>query len=135
MDGNKLKLPVGIENFKEIRTEGFYYIDKTTLIADLLHSWGKVNLFTRPRRFGKSEIEKVWYKALLNVDDKGNFEVSDEVLMNGLLTLSGLLQKHYGSKVIILIDEYDVPLAKAIIFCCADRMFAYCKREYIYGDE
>lgn len=48
------KLPVGIENFEEIRKEGFYYVDKTVLIRDLLNSWGKVNLFTRPRRFGKT---------------------------------------------------------------------------------
>ena len=48
----KIKLPVGIESFEEIRTEGFYYIDKTNLIRDLLEGWGKVNLFTRPRRFG-----------------------------------------------------------------------------------
>lgn len=54
MDDHKRKLPVGIENFEEIRTEGFYYIDKTGLITDLLQNWGKVNLFTRPRRFGKS---------------------------------------------------------------------------------
>lgn len=49
-----LKLPVGIENFEEIRTKGFYYVDKTGLIRDLLNNWGKVNLFTRPRRFGKT---------------------------------------------------------------------------------
>ena len=49
-----LKLPVGIENFKEIRIEGFYYVDKTKLIKQLLEQWGKVNLFTRPRRFGKT---------------------------------------------------------------------------------
>ena len=48
------KLPIGIESFEEIRTEGFYYIDKTGMIRDLLCNWGKVNLFTRPRRFGKS---------------------------------------------------------------------------------
>lgn len=48
------KLPVGIENFAEIRKEDFYYIDKTGLIRDLLNNWGKVNLFTRPRRFGKT---------------------------------------------------------------------------------
>lgn len=48
------KLPVGIENFEKIRQEGFYYIDKTGLIRDLLNNWGKVNLFTRPRRFGKT---------------------------------------------------------------------------------
>lgn len=50
----KVKLPIGIENFEEIRTEGFYYVDKTGLITELLSNWGKVNLFTRPRRFGKS---------------------------------------------------------------------------------
>lgn len=48
------KLPVGIEDFVEIRKEDFYYIDKTGLIRDLLGNWGKVNLFTRPRRFGKT---------------------------------------------------------------------------------
>ena len=49
-----LKLPVGIENFEDIRKLGFYYIDKTKLIEQLLQNWGKVNLFTRPRRFGKT---------------------------------------------------------------------------------
>ena len=49
-----LKLPVGIENFEEIRKLGFYYIDKTRLIEQLLQGWGKVTLFTRPRRFGKT---------------------------------------------------------------------------------
>lgn len=49
-----LKLPVGIEDFMEIRRQGFYYVDKTRLIEQLLDSWGKVNLFTRPRRFGKT---------------------------------------------------------------------------------
>lgn len=49
-----LKLPVGIENFEEIRHEGFYYADKTGLIEQLLNQWGKVNLFTRPLRFGKT---------------------------------------------------------------------------------
>ena len=49
-----VKLPIGIEDFKEIRTEGFYYVDKTGMITELLNNWGKVNLFTRPRRFGKS---------------------------------------------------------------------------------
>ena len=48
------KLPVGIENFEQLRKENFYYIDKTGLIRDLLNNWGFVNLFTRPRRFGKS---------------------------------------------------------------------------------
>ena len=51
---NTLKLPVGIENFEDIRKQGFYYIDKTKLVEQLLQNWGKVNLFTRPRRFGKT---------------------------------------------------------------------------------
>lgn len=50
----KAKLPIGIENFEKIRTMGFYYVDKTALIQELLDNWGEVNLFTRPRRFGKS---------------------------------------------------------------------------------
>ena len=48
------RLPVGIENFEEFSSENFYYVDKTLFIKDLLQNWGKVNLFTRPRRFGKS---------------------------------------------------------------------------------
>ena len=50
----KAKLPMGIENFMEMRTGGFYYVDKTGLIKTLLENPGKVNLFTRPRRFGKT---------------------------------------------------------------------------------
>ncbi|MDR1700628.1 MAG: AAA family ATPase, partial [Lachnoclostridium sp.] len=190
------KLPIGIENFEEMQTEGFYYIDKTGLIKELLHSWGKVNLFTRPRRFGKSlnmnmlksffeigcdpelfvgleiakeadlckeymgkfpvisislksvsgddfemaralmctlvgeealrfqflldsiklsDSEKERYHKLITIgkSDQGNFVMSDDVLMASLRVLSGLLRKHYDQKVIILIDEYDVPLAKA----------------------
>ena len=52
--GNILKLPVGIDDFKKLREAGFYYIDKTGLIQQLLQNWGEVNLFTRPRRFGKT---------------------------------------------------------------------------------
>lgn len=52
--GKTVKLPIGIESFEKIRTEGFYYVDKTGLIKELLDNWGEVNLFTRPRRFGKS---------------------------------------------------------------------------------
>lgn len=54
MEMRKKKLPIGIENFEEIRKEDFYYIDKTGLIVEFLHIWGAVNLFTRPRRFGKT---------------------------------------------------------------------------------
>ena len=201
----KEKLPIGIENFKEIRTEDFYYVDKTGLITDLLNSQGKVNLFTRPRRFGKSlnlnmlqyffeygcdstlfdglkiaeeqeicekymgkypvisitlksvsalnyqkargmlcsvigseamrflflkesnrlsDEEKVWYKQLINLDETGQTEfiMSDEVLANSLRNLSRLLQKHYGQQVILLIDEYDVPLDKAQQYDYYDEM-------------
>lgn len=51
---HQLKLPVGIDSFEKIRKENFYYIDKTKLIEQLLEQWGEVNLFTRPRRFGKT---------------------------------------------------------------------------------
>ena len=54
MEQRKKMLPIGIEDFKEIVTENFYYVDKTRLIRDLLNDWSKVTLFTRPRRFGKS---------------------------------------------------------------------------------
>ena len=75
-DFAKKKLPVGIENFEEIRRESFYYVDKTAMIRDLLQRWGKVNLFTRPRRFGKS----------LNMSMlKSFFEIgSDPALFEGL---------------------------------------------------
>ena len=71
-----LKLPVGIESFAEMRQEGFYYVDKTGLIRDLLNNWGKVNLFTRPRRFGKT----------LNMSMlKSFFEIgADRTLFDGL---------------------------------------------------
>ena len=182
------KLPIGIENFEEMRREDFYYVDKSHVIEQLLTQWGKVNLFTRPRRFGKSlnmsmlqsffEIgkDKTLFDGLRISDNQelcekyqGKFPVvsvslkgingatyeearrfliktineearrlsvlSDSTELDGtdheLLTqlkkkemtndslvysireLTELLEKHYGSKVIVLIDEYDVPLAKA----------------------
>lgn len=193
----KKKLPIGIENFKEIRTEGFYYIDKTGLIRELLKNWAKVNLFTRPRRFGKtlnmsmlkhffeidcdstlfeglaiskekalceaymgkfpvisislkgvsgltfeqarsmmcsvmgiealrfqflleseklSDSEKRIYEQMIEIDETGkeSFAMSDATLMNSLKNLSILLEKHYGQKAVLLIDEYDVPLDKAM---------------------
>lgn len=54
MKNEKKKLPIGIENFEEIQSAGFYYIDKSYLIKGLMENWAKVTLFTRPRRFGKS---------------------------------------------------------------------------------
>ena len=65
-----LKLPVGIESFQEIRQLGFYYIDKTKLIEQLLEQWGKVNLFTRPRRFGKTQnMSKLRYIFEIGTDN------------------------------------------------------------------
>lgn len=194
---NKKKLPVGIESFEKIRTQDFYYVDKTVMIRDLIQRWGEVNLFTRPRRFGKSlnmsmlkaffeiggnralfdglkiskekelcekymgkfpvisislkdvegsdydvartllcsvignealrfyellksspklnEVERRQYEQLVCTDheQRGSFAMSDSVLMGSLKTLSSLLEKHYEKKVILLIDEYDVPLSKA----------------------
>ena len=48
------KLPIGLDSFEKMRTNDFYYVDKTLFIKELLQNWGEVNLFTRPRRFGKS---------------------------------------------------------------------------------
>ena len=188
MDVRKKKLPIGIENFEDMIKEDFYYVDKTGFIADLLYNWGAVNLFTRPRRFGKSlnmsmlehffslngdksifdglEISKEaslceeymgkypvisislkgidarsyemayqmavrvmieaaakFYFLLdseeLNSHDRADYEqlldrnMNESMLGSSLKLLSGMLEKHYGTKVILLIDEYDVPLAKA----------------------
>lgn len=196
------KLPIGIDGFEKIRTNNFYYVDKTMFIAELLQNWGEVNLFTRPRRFGKtlnlsmlkcffeiggrkelfnglkisqekelieeymgqfpvisvslksvdglsfeaasaalrnivgkeasrfqflresarlSENERERYEALIRVD-QGVFAMNDELLVDSLLTLSQLLSKHYDRKVILLIDEYDVPLDKAFQAGYYDRM-------------
>lgn len=199
MEMRKKKLPIGIENFEEIRKEDFYYIDKTGLIAELLHNWGAVNLFTRPRRFGKSlnmsmlehffsmngdksifnglEISnetalceeymgkypvisislkgvegrnydlafqmavqimkrvplKVQYlleSKALSEQDKAEYRkllddnMSEAVFCNSLRVLSELLEKHHGTKVILLIDEYDVPLAKAHVNGYYDQMIS-----------
>ena len=182
------KLPIGIENFAQLREEDFYYVDKTGLIRDLLNNWGSVNLFTRPRRFGKTlnmsmlkcffEIggdkrifdglaisrEKalcdaymgkypVVFVSLKGVDgvtfedaygmlrvllraemqrmrflkddpciqeeEKSAFvrfldgQDTRSDVQDSLRLLSQLLYRHYGQKVILLIDEYDVPLDKA----------------------
>lgn len=183
----KKRLPVGIENFEKIRRDGFYYVDKTDLIKELLENWGEVNLFTRPRRFGKTlnmsmfqcffeigcdkslfdglriaeestlcetymgkfpvisislkGIDAADYETARNLmvkvvneearrfqfltessrltdTDKMLFgqllqkEMDDETLFCSLRELTELLRKHYEKQVIVLIDEYDVPLAK-----------------------
>ena len=190
------KLPVGIENFEEFSSENFYYVDKTLFIKELLQNWGKVNLFTRPRRFGKSlnmsmlkcffetgndptafdglkimeekdlcekymgkfpvisislksvdgltyesasvalrtvigneagrfrflknsdkltNDEKEAYAQLTEVGSSqgGIYTMTEKIAEASLQTLSLLLSRHYGQKVILLIDEYDVPLDKA----------------------
>lgn len=184
----KKRLPVGLENFEQIINDNYYYVDKTGLISELIRNGGMVNLFTRPRRFGKtlnmsmlehffsierdqsifegleiskdtklceeymgkypvisislkginaatyedafdfavrimkkvarnvqfllgsdalSDYDKLEYKELLNNN------MSEAAFCGGLKILSELLEKHYGTKVVLLIDEYDVPLAKA----------------------
>lgn len=186
---SKLSIPVGISNFEKIRNGGFYYIDKTGLIAELVRSSAEVTLITRPRRFGKTlgmsmlesffDIRKdskklfdgleishqknlcekwmnqwpVVFLSLKNVDgihfsdayqqlvyeisllyqqhdnllkstalsdrDKFLFKQLQERqtgktdIMRSLQFLTRLLEQHYGKKVILLIDEYDVPIAKA----------------------
>ena len=92
------KLPVGIEDFEKLRKEGFYYIDKTGLIRDLLNNWGEVNLFTRPRRFGKT----------LNMSMMKNFfEIgADRTLFDGL-TISretALCERYMGRYPVIFIS-------------------------------
>lgn len=190
------KLPIGIDGFEKIRTNDFYYADKTLFIKELLQNWGEVNLFTRPRRFGKSlnmsmlkcffEIggDRVLFNGLNIIREKElcekymgkfpvisislksvdglNFEaasaalrtvigteagkfrflkssnklsdeektvyaqltevgssqgsiytMSEELTISSLKILCQLLSRHYGQKVILLVDEYDVPLDKA----------------------
>ena len=182
------KLPIGIENFEDMIKENYYYVDKTGLLKQLLNEHGLVNLFTRPRRFGKSlnmsmlkyffEIgnDQAIFEGLEISKDKelcdqyqgkfpvisvslkgakaGNYEdakammkyimaaesrrlydrmsgdklsekqkeqmkslmsdnMKDTELMTALWILSSILKEYYGKKVIILIDEYDVPLDKA----------------------
>ncbi len=184
----KKRMPIGIEDFAKLRTNNFYYVDKSGMIKELLSNWGEVNLFTRPRRFGKSinmsmlkyffEIgaDKSLFDGLaisnearlcekymaqypvISISLKGiegaNYNAArsmavdvineearrfrfllestnllsnekdllyrlmdhyivDVTLVSSLRNLTELLEKHYGKKVIVLIDEYDVPLAKA----------------------
>ena len=188
MGEEKKRLPVGLENFEQIIKDNYYYVDKTGLISELLRNGGMVNLFTRPRRFGKTlnmsmlehffsiEGDKSIFEGLkiskdtelseeymgrypvifvslkginagsydtafrltvetikgvakkakvlktsdkLDDDEKEDYralldkDMDEATLFLSLKTLSELLEKHYDSKVILLIDEYDVPLAKA----------------------
>lgn len=100
--GRKIKLPVGIEDFKEIRQEEFYYIDKTKLLEQLLEKWGKVNLFTRPRRFGKT----------LNMSMlRYFFEIgTDESLFDGLYIKNNkkICEEYMGKFLVIFISLKNV---------------------------
>lgn len=93
-----LKLPVGIDNFEKIRQNGFYYVDKTSLIEQLFSSWGEVNLFTRPRRFGKT----------LNMSMlKYFFEIgTDRSLFDGLHICANekICSKHMGKYPVIFLS-------------------------------
>ena len=117
-----LNLPVGIENFKEIRQLGFYYIDKTRLIEQLLQGWGKVTLFTRPRRFGKT----------LNMSMlKSFFEIgTDKSLFDGLY-ISGnkeLCDEYMGKYPVIFLSLKGVD---GLDFTTARRMLcAILKNEF-----
>ena len=77
-------LPIGIENFKEIITEGFYYVDKTKLIKELLSHRAKVTLFTRPRRFGKSltlSMLRTFFEIGTNSELFNNLEIAKETTL------------------------------------------------------
>lgn len=98
----KLKLPVGIDNFEKLRKENFYYVDKTKLIIDLLGNWGEVNLFTRPRRFGKT----------LNMSMlKYFFEVgTDKTIFDGLAISreKALCDEHMGKYPVVFLSFSSV---------------------------
>lgn len=98
----ELKLPVGIENFREIREMGFYYVDKTGLIEELLEQWGKVNLFTRPRRFGKT-LNMSMLKYFLEIG-------ADNTLFDGLYIYQNekLCEQYLGKFPVIFITLKNV---------------------------
>ena len=100
--GAKMKLPIGIEFFKDFKTEHFYYVDKTGFIRDLINTRGSVNLFTRPRRFGKS----------LNMDMlKTFFEIgTDPSLFEGLEISkeAAICQQYMGKYPVISLSLKDV---------------------------
>ena len=97
-----LKLPVGIENFEDIRRSGFYYIDKTMLIEQTLNNWSKVTLFTRPRRFGKT----LGMSMLRSFFEIG----TDKSLFDGLYISQNksLCDEHMGKYPVIFISLKDV---------------------------
>lgn len=98
----KKKLPVGIDDFGKLRREDFYYIDKTGLIRDLLNNWGEVNLFTRPRRFGKT-LNMSMLKCFFEIG-------TDKTLFDGLAISqeTALCEEYMGKYPVIFISLKDV---------------------------
>ena len=96
------KLPVGIEDFEEMRKQDFYYVDKTGLIVDLLAGWGKVNLFTRPRRFGKT-LNMSMLKCFFEIG-------TDKSLFDGLAVSKEkeLCEKYMGKYPMVFVSLKDV---------------------------
>ena len=130
---NQMKLSVGVSDFEKIRSDGYYYIDKSGWIKGLLESGAEVTLLTRPRRFGKTlgmsmlanffditkesghlfkglEIMEV-QKAIFHRLKMQTASLVD--IQSALLVIMRMMQAYYGKKVILLLDEYDVPIAKA----------------------
>ena len=105
----KKKLPIGIDDFKKLRQEDFYYVDKTGLIRDFLDNWGEVSLFTHPRRFGKN----------LNMSMlKGFFQiVADKSLFDGLAISKDttLCDEYLGKYPVIFISFKDVDVYDLIM--------------------
>ena len=97
-----LKLPVGIDNFEKIRKSGFYYIDKTRLIEQLLQNWGEVNLFTRPRRFGKT-LNMSMFKSFFEIG-------TDKSIFDGLYISqnTALCNEYMGKYPVVFISFKDV---------------------------
>lgn len=96
------KLPIGIERFEEIRTEGFYYVDKTGMIKELLDNWGKVNLFTRPRRFGKS-LNMYMLKSFFEIGAGPSFFEGLEISRE-----SEICRQYLGQFPVIFVNLKDV---------------------------
>ena len=131
----RLKIPVGVSDFEKIRQNGYYYVEKSPLISALLNSEStEVTLITRPRRFGKTMAMSMLaaltaflfqqYDFLLASErvteyDKTAFrrivyqEASLAEIKTSFLLLTRMLHIHYGKPVILLMDEYDVPVSKA----------------------
>lgn len=110
----QMRLPIGIDSFEKIRTNDFFYVDKTMFIAELLQDWGEVNLFTRPRRFGKS-LNMSMLKAFFEI---GN----DKKLFDGLKIIQerGLCEKYMGKFPVVAItlksvEGMDFAAAKAAL--------------------